>query len=299
MIEVPAPFARETVAREGAVGQAWLDTLPELSERLMKQWELTLSGAAMTGAVGVALPVVRADGTDAVLKISFPHPGNIPEPNALAAWAGRGAVKLYERDDEVFAMLLERVGGGSLHELPDLVDRVVVAGRLNLRLAVPAPSGTPSLTTVASEWADEISSRHHMIGGSLSDRLIGRAIETCRELAASQPGLLVHGDMNFSNVLGAEREPWLVIDPKGWSGDPAYDAVNLLRDQWQAIATPPELRKVLSFALEAFAEAADLDLDRVIGWVQACAVKDTLWSLEFGESAERTAVNLAVASLGS
>ncbi|WKX69397.1 aminoglycoside phosphotransferase family protein [Streptomyces sp. XD-27] len=64
--------------------------------------------------VGLVVPVRwRAEGT-AVLKVSFPHPGNVREPDAFAAWGGRGAVLLYERDDECFAMLLERVHASTL-----------------------------------------------------------------------------------------------------------------------------------------------------------------------------------------
>ncbi|GAA0948077.1 hypothetical protein GCM10009554_45320 [Kribbella koreensis] len=133
---------------------------------------------------------------------------------------------------------------------------------------------------VADEWAREIESRYGKVRTELPDRLVGRALESCRELAKDQPDLLVHGDMNFSNVLRGGREPWLVVDPKGWAGDPAYDAVNLLRDRWH---TMPELAKTLPYQLAAFAEAAELEHERVVRWVQACAVKDTLWSAEYGE----------------
>ncbi|MDX6264139.1 MAG: streptomycin 6-kinase, partial [Kribbellaceae bacterium] len=268
MIELPRPFVREISEREGESGRAWLDALPGLVDDALVRWELTPSGPAMHGAVGVVVPVLRADGSTAVLKVSFPHPGNLAEPRALATWAGRGAVRLLEHDAEAFAMVLERAGSDSLRELPDAVERVVIAGRLNRRLAVPAPEGFPSLKDVADEWAREIESRHRRVRTSLADRLVGRALETCRELAADQPNLLVHGDMNFSNVLKANREPWLVIDPKGWAGDPAYDAVNLLREHWHTMA---DLAKTLTYQLAAFADAAELDRERVIRWVQACA----------------------------
>lgn len=258
------------------------------------RWGLTLAGRAMHGAVGVVVPVRRVGGEPAVLKVSFPHPGNVAEPKALAAWAGCGAVRLLEHDAEGFAMVLEKAGRGSLREVPDGVDRMVVAGRLNRRLAVVAPEGVPSLRGVADEWATEIESRQRRLGAPLVDRVVGRAVESCRGLAAYQPDLLVHGDLNFSNVLRGSREPWLVIDPKGWVGDPAYDAVNLLRDRWHTMV---DLVKTLSYQLAVFAEAAELDRERVVRWVQACAVKDALWSVEFGESRERAAVNEAVAGI--
>ncbi|MEV6418030.1 aminoglycoside phosphotransferase family protein [Kribbella sp. NPDC051718] len=294
MIEVPGAFVRETSGREGERGRAWLDVLPELIDRALVRWELTVAGPVMHGAVGVVVPVSSGDGTAAVLKVSFPHPGNVAEPKALAVWAGRGAVRLLENDAEAFAMVVERAGGESLRDLPDAVERVVVAGRLNRRLAVSAAEEFPSLMGVADEWAREIESRYGKVRTELPDRLVGRALESCRDLAKEQPNLLVHGDMNFSNVLRGGREPWLVVDPKGWAGDPAYDAVNLLRDRWH---TMPDLAKTLPYQLAAFAEAAELDRERVVRWVQACGVKDTLWSAEYGEQHGRAGVSETVAGI--
>ena len=34
-------------------------------------------------------------------------------------------------------------------------------------------------------------------------------------------------DLHAGNVLQAERQPWLVIDPKPFVGDPAFDATPL------------------------------------------------------------------------
>ena len=297
VIEVPGAFVREIGGREGERGRAWLEGLPGVVDRALAEWALTVSGPVMHGAVGVVVPVRREDGTDAVLKVSFPHPGNVAEPKALAAWAGRGAVRLLEHDAAAFAMVLEKAGSYSLRDLPDAVERVVVAGRLNRRLAVPAPEDVPSLKVVADDWATEIDSKYRRLREPLADRLIGRALETCREFAADQPNLLVHGDMNFSNVLKGSRGPWLVIDPKGWAGDPAYDAVNLLRDRWHTLAEQADLAKALTYQLAAFADAAELDRERVIRWVQACAVKDTLWSLEYNESPERVTTNRTVAGI--
>jgi len=36
--------------------------------------------------------------------------------------------------------------------------------------------------------------------------------------------VLLATDLHAGNVLRSERKPWLVIDPKLFIGDPAYDA---------------------------------------------------------------------------
>jgi hypothetical protein len=94
------------------------------------------------GGVGVVVPVRRRAGHgDAVLKVSFPHPGNVHEPDAFVAWGGCGAVLLHERDDERFAMLLERVRPSTLAEVEDGDEVVKVAGRLSRRLAIRVGTG--------------------------------------------------------------------------------------------------------------------------------------------------------------
>lgn len=35
---------------------------------------------------------------------------------------------------------------------------------------------------------------------------------------------MLHGDLHYRNILRSHREPWLIIDPKGWFGTAAFDA---------------------------------------------------------------------------
>ena len=90
---IPEAFARSTVEREGDAGAAWLSELTGIVAELVELWDLVPDGEVMHGGVGVIVPVRRA-AQPAVLKVSFPHPGNVHEPDALAAWDGHGAVRL-------------------------------------------------------------------------------------------------------------------------------------------------------------------------------------------------------------
>ena len=42
--------------------------------------------------------------------------------------------------------------------------------------------------------------------------------------------MLLCTDLHAGNVLAAEREPWLVIDPKPDVGDPTYDVLQHLHN---------------------------------------------------------------------
>ena len=43
---------------------------------------------------------------------------------------------------------------------------------------------------------------------------------------------MIHGDLHYENVLAADREPWLVIDPKPMAGDAHYEVAPLLWNRW-------------------------------------------------------------------
>ncbi|WP_329560952.1 aminoglycoside phosphotransferase family protein [Kitasatospora sp. NBC_01266] len=295
MIEVPEQFARGTVDREGAPGAAWLAELPVIVDELMERWSCVPDGAVVHGGVGVVVPVRRRGGGEgaAVLKVSFPHPGNVHEPDAFAAWGGRGAVLLHERDDERFAMLLERVRTSTLAEVEDGDEIASVAGRLNRRLAVPAPPGLPRLREQAEEWAERLRRDAEELTHTMSRHAVDAAVATARELGRAQPDLIVHGDLHARNILRAEREPWLVVDPKGYAGDPAYDGGTLLKARALAFIEAPDRRRAVLRTLDVFTEAAELDRERARRWAQFHAVRAAFWGRRHGFRVARGGARLA------
>jgi streptomycin 6-kinase len=217
-----------------------------------------------------------------VLKVSFPHPGNVHEPDAFVAWAGRGAVRLHERDDRRFAMLLERAHPLQLGEIGCDDEVATVAGLLSRRLAVPAPAGLPRLQEQADAWEEDLRAVRDELPGALPTRVLEAAMATVRELGRDQPDLLVHGDLNARNILRAEREPWLAVDPKGCVGDPAHDGGTLLKSRALHFLEADDLRVAVDRFLDVFAEAAGLDRERVGRWAQLHAVQAATWGRRQG-----------------
>ncbi|WP_392674397.1 aminoglycoside phosphotransferase family protein [Streptomyces sp. LN785] len=282
MIAIPETFTRSTVAREGGPGAAWLAELPRIVDHLLGRWGCVPDGEVMHGGVGVIVPVRRRAEGAAVLKVSFPHPGNVHEPDAFAAWGGRGAVLLHERDDERFAMLLERVRSSTLAEVEDGDEVARVAGRVSRRLAVAAPPGLPRLRDRADAWEAQLRKDAGELTHTLSPHVVDAAVATARELGRVQPDILVHGDLHAGNILRATREPWLAVDPKGYAGDPAYDGGTLLKSRAPTLIEADDLRKAVHRTLDVFARAAELDRERTRRWAQFHAVQAAFWGRRHG-----------------
>ena len=98
----------------GAEGTRWLADLPRQVAQLAQEWGLRVGSAFdQDGAVSWVAPVELRDGSEAVLKVTFPHDDPRFEAAALRVLDGRGAVRLLRASDDGFALLLERCRPGT------------------------------------------------------------------------------------------------------------------------------------------------------------------------------------------
>jgi streptomycin 6-kinase len=276
MIDVPTGLARATTIREGSSAAAWLAALPALVDRLLVAWECEVDGTPTHGQVALVLPV-RRHGRAAVLKVSFPHPGNRGEPLALRAFDGRGAVALLDADEDAFAMLLERASDRTLDSVHSADEAIEIAGDLARRLAVSAPPSIPALADTAAGWEAELDAQVVDCPEDLDPAVLDRARSTIRDLAGDPGTTMLHGDLHFGNVLGADRETWLAIDPKGWRGSAAYDAFTVAAGKPGELHDADDIERALLGRIRRFARAADVDSGAAIALAQARATSSYLY----------------------
>jgi streptomycin 6-kinase len=240
----------------------WREGAPALAEELAREWEVTLGEPYVPGAVGYVVRAETADGTPAVLKLSFLDRETEQEPDALERWDGDGAIRLLRRDAGRHAMLLERCEPGTpLSAAGPDVALDVLAGLLPRLWRAPA-DGFHTLVDEVDWWLENRLDTH---------RHGDTAAALARELAPSQGRLvLAHQDLHGDNVLAAEREPWLVIDPKPLAAEREFAVV--------PIARSPELghsRRDVLRRIDTLSDALGLDRERVRGWV---IVQTVAWS---------------------
>jgi streptomycin 6-kinase len=210
------------------------------------------------GAGGYVLRAERDDGAPAVLKLGFPHREAEQEADALERWDGDGAVKLLARDDERHAMLLERCEPGSF--LSTATDPIGVLVELLPRLW-RSGDGFLSLEAETEIWAQYMRENPDY-------RFRDVALGLIRELAPTQgEQVLVNQDLHGENVLAAEREPWLAIDPKPLAGEREFSVSSIVRSSELGHSK----RDVL-YRLDRLCSELDLDRERAKGWTIAQTV---------------------------
>jgi len=258
----------------------WLAALPRLAAECADLWDVRLEEPIDTPH-SLVVPA-----GDAVLKLNAPsHVEADHEPDALALWNGNGAVRLLARDDARRALLLERCRPGTRLWDTDADELHVVLpllARLSLELDDPAPFRL--LADEADRWEEQLPRRWDEGGRPFDRTVLEQALDVFRTVDRAARSL-ANQDLHGGNVLAAEREPWLVIDPKPLVGEPELDGVGLLRN---AAFRGESLARWLAASVEL-----GLDRDRLRAWGVAHALA---WGYddESGWSPEMIAAALAI-----
>jgi streptomycin 6-kinase len=291
-------LAHNVVNVWGDAGARWLADLPAILDALARDWELTI-GAPFELSYHYVTAVTCADGTPAVLKLGVPSGTSLAEEApALAAFAGRGAVRLLRAELDRGALLLERATPGwRARDLVPARDAEATSAAVGVmrRLHVPPPPGSPIPAALAQAAAFDEYVTAYGPAGPLPLDLVVRAGGLMRELCASAPGhVVLHGDLHHDNILRAGREPWLAIDPHGIIGDPGYEVGSLLfnpapdnRDEALTALVPARV--------EQLADELAMPIDRVLAWGFVKAVLSDVWSAEeWSPGAARSPVSRAL-----
>jgi streptomycin 6-kinase len=150
------------------------------------------------------------------------------------------------------------------------------------QLFPPVPEDHPFPSV--GDWAQGLGRLRAHFGGSTGPfptRLVESAETLFTELLSSMgEPVILHGDLHHENILSAERQPWLVIDPQGVIGEPAYETGAVLRNPMPDILKSPELKNVLKRRVDQLADELELDRKRILGWGIAQAVLSAWWDYE-------------------
>lgn len=257
-------------------GSSWLEQLPGIVDDVIRQWDLELGNPFEDSGISYVAPVRWRRG-DAVLKVQWPHEECRFEADALKHWNGDGAINLLAHDAARHALLLERCRPGSSLSKDSTVDPITVLVALLPRLWKPANMPFKSLQAEAADWASTLVDDWEKSGRPCEIKLVQAAAEYLDTLPASQAEkVLLHQDLHGDNVLAAEREPWLVIDPKPLVGEREFGAASIVRSFEFGHS-----RQAVIDRLNRLSGELGLDRERVRGWTVA---QTMAWSFDSAHS---------------
>lgn len=254
----------------------WTESLPKLTAGLVDDWQLRVDGTPKSGFCSVVQPVRTKDGTPAMLKVGFPDDESEHEHLALRRWGGHGTVRLLKADPYRRAILLERLRDQDLTTIPDTAACLEIA-KLYRQIHVPAMPALRSLTSYIERWTHDLTMLPR--GAPIPHRLVEQAISQGRNLISDNKNdTVIHCDLHYQNVLAADREPWLVIDPKPVNGDPHYEVAPMLWNRWDEITS--DVREGIRRRFYTLIDAAELDEDRARAWAVVRMVHNAMWSVQ-------------------
>jgi streptomycin 6-kinase len=289
MIRIPPQLADAVDEDDLPERLEWLAALPDVIDQIASEWELELGDPYLPGGqCAWVAPARNPTGDELVLKVGWRHREAEHEADGLRHWDGDGAVRCFATQslDDTTALLLERcVPGVQVKRcLPEPEQDEVIAAILRRLWAREPPEGHPfrSLRDICDQWGEWV---ELALEKSTADRGLALAgAGMLRELArTADRSVVLCTDLHAENVLTAQREPWLAIDPKPFVGDPAFDPVQHILNCDQRLAADP------AALADRMAELCQVDAERIRLWLFARCAQESLQDLTMRELARRIA----------
>ncbi len=258
----------------------WLESLPSLLSTLEQRWQIrTFRETSKLPRLSYNLVMFAEglDGTPYVLKMSPISDEFTREMAALRYYNGDGIAKLIQADENVAAMLLERLEPGvSLWTMADDDKATRIIATLLQRLWRPVTEPHPFRTL--ESWAQALVNYQ---GSDIPKTHVDKAKGLLQELLPTNTPVLLHGDLHHDNILSATREPYLAIDPKGIVGNKVYDVTPaLFNPDAPTLGKHPELVSILERRISIFSEMLEIERKEIAAWAFVQDILGTIWSIE-------------------
>ena len=291
---LPVKFTRIISEAHGAKGDRWLAALPKIVAEIQENWSLEVREIFPNLSYHFVASCIFADGSEAVLKIGYPETDSpvFNEVEMLKLYNGDGAVKFLRFDEKRFAVLLEKLTPGETLKTACRNDDARATGIYIdvLRKIIRKPPENHNFVLLEKWFAG--------FEKAEKTNFPAQAVKKARgfydELGSRQKFLL-HGDFHHENILSAEREPFLAIDPKGIIGEIGYEISVFLNNHVLWLSPAPDLREKLNDAVLRIAEAFEIEPQDLKKWAYAQMVLSAWWTFE--DNGKNWKTDLALAKI--
>jgi streptomycin 6-kinase len=287
---LPAPFVRNVIGASGEKGAQWLDDLPRIVDEIAEKWSLDVKRHFPNISYNYVAPCNLFHGGSAVLKIGLPEekPEISYEAEFLRICDGSAAVRLLNFDEKQRAMLIEKLSPGkNLKQIFRADKEKAIEAAIEVMLKIRRPADENFDFRHLRDWFGNFKKA---VKTDFPLKSIKKAEEFYEQLSSdSKQKYVLHGDLHHENILSAERQPFLAIDPKGIVGEIGYETAVFLNNHiWWIALGESDLKQKLNFAVHQFSEAFEIEERDVRKWASAQMILSAWWTFEeFGENWKR------------
>jgi streptomycin 6-kinase len=269
-MNIPQTLKNKIISVWQEQGRTWLANFDNLLADICQTWQLSDLKLCDNLSYNFVANVRLQDNSPAILKLSVPDHEFHSSINALEEFCGHGIVDLYKYDLRG-AILMEKLSPGTdLRHLKEAQAIENTAAIIQQLLSIKTPQN--NFKTIA-DWAQAFNNP-----SPIDNNLITRAQEIYKNLGSDpQSFKLLHGDLHHMNILAAARAPYLAIDPKGIIGPAEYEVGAFLRNPYPQLINHPDLKNLMNYRIQYFAEILNFDPQIIKQWGFAQAILAAVW----------------------
>jgi streptomycin 6-kinase len=269
-------FEQNIINLYGEKGRQWLGHLPNHVAQLANTYGLSNLKAVNNLSYNYVLSGFQG-AQPIILKLGLDIDGFKREAAALMAFLGFGVVEILSENNGL--LLLEcAVPGVSLKShFPENDDEAINITANVIKRLHKAPIPNTHAFPHVKDWLEALD-------GDLEIPL--QTLQKSREirdklLKTAKPDVLLHGDLHHDNIL-QNGEDWLVIDPKGVIGEPAYEVAAFIRNPIPELLNHADAPNIIHNRITRLAGLFELPPQRILDWCFVQAVLSWVWAIEDG-----------------
>jgi len=255
-------------------GKEWLDSLPEITAKIAN--EHSLSG--LTPVNNMTFNYVASgyqNDNPIILKIGMNSKALAKEASCLKAFAKHAVAEVIAHDDNMIIMQRAVPGSTLKDHFPDNdidATKILCASIKELHKAsIPESHNFFSLSELFKTLDQKL---------DIPDEILNKAKHLREDLLKSTTKeVLLHGDLHHDNIL-KNGDNWLVIDPKGFIGDPAFEPAAYLCNPIPELLQENHPREIIENRINICSVKLGIDSRRISDWLYAKSVLCWAWSLE-------------------
>lgn len=258
----------------GEKGRRWLDHLPNLATQLANTYGLSNLKPVDNLSYNYVLTGFQ-DSKAVILKLGLDIDGFKREASALMAFSGFGVVEVLSANNGL--LLLEcAVPGVSLRSyFPEKDDEAINITANVIKRLHKAPIPSTHAFPHVKDWLAVLDS---------DLKIPAQTLQKARELRYQllktvEPDVLLHGDLHHDNILQNGND-WMVIDPAGVIGEPAYEVAAFIRNPIPELLCIHNASRIIQNRMATFSDLLNIPKTKIADWCFVESVLSWIWNIQ-------------------